>query len=230
AVADLLWTPSPDADDNLRAEGIDETRIDRVGNIMIDSLELARTQIETETLCTELGLAEGNYAVVTLHRPANVDSPESLMNVVARLIELAPRLPLIFVAHPRTRHRLEQYDLIKSINAVSGIRMIEPLGYIAFMSLIFRARCVITDSGGLQEETTYLDIPCLTLRDSTERPITITQGTNRLIQVERLESAVEAVLAGRWPHARRPELWDGCTADRILLSLARHIPSNVSPL
>ena len=223
AVADLLWTPSADADDNLRAEGVDEDRIERVGNIMIDSYELLRPEIERRETRKRFGLSPGTYGVVTLHRPSNVDDERALGTLVDQLRGVAERLPLVFPVHPRTRQSLENHGLMERLTAADGLRLTPPMGYIDFMSLVREARLVITDSGGIQEETTYLGIPCLTLRDTTERPITITQGTNRLVRPDDLLDTTARVMAGDRPKSRCPELWDGKTAGRVAASLKSRI-------
>jgi UDP-N-acetylglucosamine 2-epimerase (non-hydrolysing) len=220
AIADLLWTPSADADANLRAEGIPGERIERVGNVMIDAYELLRERIEAARTAERLGLEAGAYGVVTLHRPTNVDQAERLTGLLDALARVATELPLVFPVHPRTRRRLEQLGLGERLASIRGLRTTEPLGYVAFMSLVSASRVVITDSGGLQEETTYLGIPCLTLRASTERPITVSQGTNRLVEADELLGQVGLILAGDWPRGSRPELWDGHAAERAAASLA----------
>jgi len=222
ALADLLWTPSPDADKNLRCEGIAESRVVRVGNIMLDSFEMLRGKIEAQKVPGELGLEGQRYGVVTLHRPSNVDNRETLTELVEALLEAAGVLPLIFPIHPRTRKRLEEFGLA-SLASDSRLRLIEPLGYVQFMSLVRSASVVVTDSGGIQEETTYLGIPCLTVRDTTERPITVNQGSNRLIRAEKLVSHLSEAVSGTWQRGRIPELWDGKTAGRVVKSLKQAV-------
>ena len=219
AVADVLWTPSPDGDENLRAEGVPEERIERVGNIMIDAYEMLRTQIEQQQTRDRFGVAAKAYGTVTLHRPSNVDHREALSLIVDQLVAVAKLMPIVFPIHPRTRQRLSQFGLLDALTASPGVHVAEPMGYKEFMGLVREAKLVITDSGGIQEETTYLGIPCMTLRDTTERPVTVTQGTNRLVRPADVVAAVNKVLAGDWPTGVRPELWDGHAAERVAQSL-----------
>ncbi len=220
-LSDLLWTPSADADANLLAEGIPIDRIECVGNIMIDSFEMMKPQIEERRMFASFDLVTGAYGVVTLHRPSNVDTPSILAVLVDELVTIGAKIPLIFPVHPRTRARLQAAGLLDRL-VQAGIRLVDPLGYVDFMSLVINAGCVITDSGGVQEETTYVGIPCLTVRENTERPITVTDGTNRLVKAEGLHLAVEAALKDRGAMKRRPDLWDGQTAGRVVASMVRH--------
>ena len=217
-LCDVLWTPSPDADDNLAAEGIPASRITRVGNIMLDSYEMIRPRIAAEGAPAKLGLTPGGYGVVTLHRPSNVDEVAPLTALVEALEQVAGRLPLVFPVHPRTRERLTRFGLLDRLTA-AGVHLLDPQSYRPFMSLVTASAIAITDSGGLQEETTYLGIPCLTLRENTERPITVTEGTNRLTRANQLVADVTAALAADAPAPARPEFWDGKTADRCVADL-----------
>jgi UDP-N-acetylglucosamine 2-epimerase (non-hydrolysing) len=226
-LADVLWTPSPDADRNLAAEGIDPARISCVGNIMLDSFEMVRPRIEAEAASNALGLTPRSYAVLTLHRPSNVDDPARLAVIVDALIAMQARLPLVFPVHPRTAANLRKGGLDAKLEA-AGVRLLGPLSYVRFMSLVLDARAVVTDSGGIQEETTYLGIPCLTLRENTERPITIEQGTNRLVRAETLAAGLDDALdAERVP--RRPDKWDGATAQRCVEDLRSRTMSAMQP-
>jgi UDP-N-acetylglucosamine 2-epimerase (non-hydrolysing) len=219
ALADLLWTPSADADENLVAEGVAKDRITRVGNIMLDSFELVRPAIEAADVAGELELERGGYGVVTLHRPSNVDEPAQLIRLVDALIEAQRHLQLIFPVHPRTAKRLRA-GLLDGRLERAGVRLVEPMPYVRFMSLVASAAAAITDSGGVQEETTYLGIPCLTLRETTERPVTVSEGSNRLVRAETLALELDRALAA--PRlVRRPDLWDGGTAARCVADLRR---------
>ena len=218
-LSDVLWTPSVDADDNLRAEGIPDERITRVGNIMLDSFEMVRPRIEATAQRRVFNLDLRSYGVVTLHRPSNVDSIDALTCVANALLEAQQRLPLVFPVHPRTSKRLRDTQLDRAL-IEGGVMLLDPLPYVEFMSLVVDAAAVITDSGGIQEETTYLGIPCLTLRENTERPITITEGTNQLVQPNGLRDALEGALSTEWS-ASRPDYWDGHTAERCVADLRR---------
>ena len=219
AIADVLWTPSKDADENLAAEGVTSDKIDLIGNIMIDSFVMLKDKIEASNAREELGLTSGEYALVTLHRPSNVDSHDSLQPIVDALAKASNSLPVVFVAHPRTIKNLAAFGLKDTFEQSPGVKLLEPLPYVQFMSIVTGARMVITDSGGLQEETTYLDIPCLTLRENTERPVTVTQGTNKLVRADTLAENIAQALAGDWSKGVCPPLWDGQTAQRAVKCL-----------
>src|SRR5213078_3248800 len=226
-IADLLFTPSVDADENLRAEGISETRIRFVGNIMIDSLNKYLEPAKSSTIRELLDLTNKDYAVLTLHRPSNVDNHKIFSGILRALAEIAARLPIIFPVHPRTRKTIAELGLTEKISKTEGLRLIEPLGYLDFLSLYGNARLVLTDSGGLQEETTVLGIPCLTLRENTERPITEKAGTNVVVGAdpEKISKAAFAILDDVSPvKPRTIPFWDGQTAERILDALLDYRP------
>jgi UDP-N-acetylglucosamine 2-epimerase (non-hydrolysing) len=222
-LADLLLTPSKDADENLRAEGIPAERIRLVGNVMIDSLFQQLTRAEESTVREDLELNGKDYAALTLHRPSNVDDPKTFARILGALEQIGERLPINFPVHPRTRARLEEFGFNDSVRRARNLRLIDPLGYLDFLRLYTGARLVLTDSGGIQEETTALGIPCLTLRENTERPITVEMGTNTIVgtDTERITRAAFAALDAPRDKdvARIPPLWDGHTADRILDAL-----------
>lgn len=216
AISDLLLTPSPDGDANLIAEGVSPDRIHCVGNVMIDSLIRALPKIRQSEILSNLDLTAGNYVLATLHRPSNVDDPKMLRELIGALNEIAESLPIVFPVHPRTRARREA----EQIRVSDKIQMVDPLGYFDFMRLMQSAKVVMTDSGGVQEETTYLGVTCLTVRPNTERPITIDEGTNRLVQPgkETLLAAWKEVEANP-PERKCPSLWDGKAAERIAVRL-----------
>ena len=213
----LLFTPSRDGDENLAQEGIAADRVHFVGNVMIDSLQAALPRARESRIHQQLDVHKGGYALATLHRPSNVDEPAALQRLLSALSEVSARIPVIFPIHPRTRARLP--DVFEA----RGLRLIEPLGYLDFLALIDGARLVMTDSGGIQEETTALGIPCLTLRENTERPVTVIEGTNQLVGTDpaRVIPAAHAVLEGRAKKGRIPELWDGKAAERVAEILVR---------
>ncbi|BDG03290.1 non-hydrolyzing UDP-N-acetylglucosamine 2-epimerase [Anaeromyxobacter oryzae] len=212
-LADLLLTPSADADENLAREGIGAARIARVGNLMIDTLRTHLPKARALGVPRALGLEPGGYAVVTLHRPSNVDDPDTLGRLLGALAAVARELPVVFPVHPRTRARLAGPGLAE---AASALRLIEPQGYLEFLSLTSSARLVLTDSGGLQEEATALGVPCLTLRENTERPVTVAEGTNEVVGTdpERIVRAAHRALSGAGKRGRIPALWDGRAGER----------------
>lgn len=220
-LADLLWTHSPDADTNLLREGIPKHKIERVGNIMIDSLEMMRPKIEKIDAFAQYGFETGSFGVVTLHRPANVDQTAPLTKICQGLARISERMPIVFPIHPRTRNQLKKNGLLSTLEGRRNLRLEEPLSYLPFMNLIFNSRLVLTDSGGIQEETSYLGIPCLTIRPNTERPITLTQGTNQLCSLEDFENRLHGVLNAPTPQKKKIEYWDGKTAGRIVSSIRR---------
>ncbi len=216
-LSDLLFTPSPDGDANLIAEGIDRARIHFVGNVMIDSLHAALPRARESRIHQRLELSRKGYALATLHRPANVDDARALSRLLSALAEVAAQLPVVFPMHPRTRARLpEGFE-------APGLKLVEPLGYLDFLALTADARLVMTDSGGIQEETTALGVPCLTLRENTERPVTVEVGTNQLVGTDpaKAVAAAREVLAGRGRQGRVPERWDGRAAERVAEVLVR---------
>jgi UDP-N-acetylglucosamine 2-epimerase (non-hydrolysing) len=221
-ISDHLLAPSADAVDNLRAEGCAEHRVHLVGNVMVDTLYANLERARARDVPGRLGLAPGGYGLVTLHRPANVDEPGVLAALVGALGEVARALPLVFPVHPRTR---------RALGAVpDGVRLVEPLGYLDFVGLEAGAGLVLTDSGGVQEETTALGVPCLTLRENTERPVTVLEGTNRVVGRDPaiVVAAAMDVLATP-PPARRPQLWDGRAAERIADALLAAEPAGGRP-
>ncbi|HEX3597925.1 MAG TPA: UDP-N-acetylglucosamine 2-epimerase (non-hydrolyzing) [Polyangiaceae bacterium] len=220
-LSDLLLTPSPDAERNLVAEGIARERIRFVGNVMIDSLHWAR-QRRTDAL-ERFDLQPQRYALATLHRPANVDTRESLVATLAALEAIAARIPVLFPVHPRTVARATALGLAERLRDIPGLKTCEPIGYNDFATLMSSATLVATDSGGIQEETTALGVPCLTLREGTERPVTVDQGTNVIVGLDTAKIACEldAILEGRGKRGTVPEGWDGKAGERVADALER---------
>jgi UDP-N-acetylglucosamine 2-epimerase (non-hydrolysing) len=221
AISDLLFCTEQSGVDNLRREGVAADKIHLVGNVMIDTLMRHRERAAQSRVLETLGLPAGGYAVLTLHRPSNVDDPTVLAKLLDVLEAVVADQPLVFPVHPRTRQKLAQFGLTPRIQAQPELRLVDPLGYLDFLQLMARARVVLTDSGGIQEETTILGVPCLTLRENTERPATVEMGTNRLVgqQPERILAAYRDVMAGRTGRAQVPPLWDGSAARRIVAVL-----------
>jgi UDP-N-acetylglucosamine 2-epimerase (non-hydrolysing) len=216
-ISDILFTPSMDGNRNLLQEGVNPDKIHLVGNIMIDSLVRVlnrMTELDEDRILREFGLESGRYVLVTLHRPSNVDEKATLWKILNFLNTLSPRIPVIFPIHPRTKKNMNGFEGNGSIHR--NFKIIEPLRYKEFISLEKRPQFVITDSGGIQEETTYLNVPCLTLRPNTERPVTIVEGTNELVTIDQLEEKTDLILAGSWKQGKIPELWDGKTGQRIV--------------
>jgi len=221
-IADLLLTPSHDADANLLAEGIPAERIRLVGNVMIDSLFQNLERARQSQVRNELGVAGADYAVLTLHRPSNVDNETTFGQILSALETITQTVPVIFPVHPRTRKTIAELGLSERVAAIKNLRLIAPLGYLDFLSLYSNACLVLTDSGGIQEETTALGIPCLTLRENTERPITVELGTNVVVGTDttRIVTAARAALNGSAKRSTQPvPLWDGHASERILDAL-----------
>lgn len=220
ALADLLLTPSSDANENLKKEGIPNSKIRLVGNVMIDALVANLPQARRSEIMARVGVKKRSFVYVTLHRPSNVDSPDCLRRIMEVIGNLAARIPVVFPIHPRTRKMLGWLDGTTPDNP--SLIIIDPIGYHDSLCLTENARLVLTDSGGLQEESTFFRTPCLTLRPNTERPVTITLGSNRLTSVNSLSEDLEVVLRGHTRLGEVPPLWDSSTAQRIVQSLVEH--------
>ena len=222
AISDLLFCTEASGVKNLRNEGIPDEKIFLVGNVMIDTLLRNQQKARSSQILEKMGLSPENYAVLTLHRPRNVDNPAVFGKILEALEVIQRDMPVIFPVHPRTRKNLSGSPLAERIEGMSDFRLIEPAGYLDFLKLMSSAKLVLTDSGGIQEETTILGIPCLTLRGNTERPVTLEVGTNRLVGTDpdKILRAYQQIQAGDWPKGQRPELWDGQAAGRIVAILA----------
>ena len=231
SIADHLLSTGKLATDNLLAEGHPVGKTVTVGNIMIVTLWQMQGAIQRSTILDRLGLKPGAYALLTMHRPGNVDSPSTLKEILEATAEIAAQMPLVFPIHPRTRKNLKEFGLWDALQRQPGIILQEPLGYLDFGKLVSSACFVLTDSGGIQEETTVYGIPCITLRDTTERPETVSLGTSMLAGSDSkriLELSAQA-LSGNWPKGHIPPLWDGKTAERIVEWLEAITPPRPSP-
>lgn len=224
-LSDYLFTTCRQADDNLRREGITDDKIFFVGNVMVDSLLANLERARQSGILDRLGVENGRYALLTLHRPGNVDDEETLRGILQALDEIQREIPIIFPVHPRTTKQLSAFGLDGHIEKMANLRLIEPLGYLDFLSLMSQSKLVLTDSGGIQEETTVLGIPCLTLRENTERPVTITEGINTLVGSgpKRIVDETMKILHEGSKAGRVPELWDGQAAERIVTILEEKV-------
>ena len=219
AVSDLLFTTEVSGNENLEREGVAAEKVHLVGNVMIDTLFRYRERARQSDVLPRLGLEPRAYAVLTLHRPSNVDDEGTLGLLLGAVARIQAEIPMVFPVHPRTRRRLEALAAV--LPPMPGLQLADPMPYLDFVQLMAEARCVLTDSGGIQEETTALGIPCLTLRENTERPVTVTRGTNQIVGTapEAIYKSWREVAEGRWPAGELPELWDGKAAGRIVRTL-----------
>jgi UDP-N-acetylglucosamine 2-epimerase (non-hydrolysing) len=215
AISDWLFVTEPSGVENLRNEGVADARVFLVGNVMMDTLVACAARVDASPVLDRLNMTPGNYAVLTLHRPANVDAPATLGRLMGAVERLQREVPFVFPVHPRARQTMSAYQ---KGGALPNLVFTEPLGYLDFMKLVSHSRLVLTDSGGVQEETTFLGVPCLTMRENTERPVTVSAGTNRLVGLDprRIVAEGQRVLGAPRAKGRVPELWDGCAAGRIL--------------
>lgn len=234
AISDLFLTTSVDADENLLKEGVDREKIHMVGNLMIDSLVANLKNADASVLEFKLLNREGTvkigrdiklgeYGAMTFHRPGNVDEKESLYKLVNIWGEVSEKIPLVFAVHPRTYKNIQSFGLQENIDGYKNLYFIDPLGYMQFINLVKHSKFVLTDSGGIQEETTYLNIPCLTVRPNTERPVTIWEGSNKLIKVEEIDGEVDVILEGKGKKGRCPKYWDGNAGERMVRVLEEKI-------
>jgi UDP-N-acetylglucosamine 2-epimerase (non-hydrolysing) len=220
-LADFLFVTEPSGVRNLQKEGISDKKIFFTGNTMIDSLITLLPVIKKSNILKELCISEYNYALITLHRPSNVDSKDNLAKVISIITginHLSPKTDIVFPIHPRTQKMLEKFGLLKSLVSTNNLIITEPLGYVDFMRLVTTAKFILTDSGGIQEESTYLKIPCITLRDSTERPVTTELGTNTITGLDEkaVRKAIEQIEKGTYKRGKIPKFWDGSAAERIV--------------
>ena len=225
SISDLLFVTEQSGIDNLKNEGVNSSRVHLVGNVMIDTLLANREKAQSSDILERLSLEPRGYAVITIHRPSNVDDPEKLAAILNAFAEIQNDVKLVFPIHPRTRNNLATSDLAGLIESMPNLLLIDPVGYLDFLRLTSDAALVMTDSGGIQEETTILGVPCMTLRENTERPITITEGTNRLVHVttkDIIDNYRRIREQAPGTHHRVPDLWDGQAAERIAQTITNH--------
>ncbi len=217
-LADYLFVTEKSGLENLKREGIADSKVHFVGHVMIDSLIYFKPMAEKSNILDKLNLGPKSYGVITLHRPSNVDNKENFEKLLNAFEQIEKRLPLIFPIHPRSQKMIDQFGLRSKVERMKNLKLLDPLGYLDFMKLLHNAKLVLTDSGGIQEETTYLGIPCITMRENTERPITVEVGTNVLVgtDTQRIIAEAEKVLDGKAKNGQIPELWDGHAAERIV--------------
>ncbi len=217
-LSDFLFVTEKSGLENLKREGIDDSKVHFVGHVMIDSLIYFEPMAEKSTVLQDLRLEPQNYGLITLHRPSNVDHKENFLKLLNAFEHIEKQIPLIFPIHPRSQKMIDQFGLRDKVEKMKNLRLLEPLGYLDFMKLLHNAKLVLTDSGGIQEETTYLGIPCITMRENTERPITVEIGSNVLVgtDTERIIAEAQKVLDGNAKKGQIPELWDGKAAERIV--------------
>jgi UDP-N-acetylglucosamine 2-epimerase (non-hydrolysing) len=225
SISDLLFCTEHSGVENLLREGVDKDKVFLVGNVMIDTLVKNRDKAEASTVLDDMGLAPQSYAALTLHRPSNVDDPEAFARILSALEVIQNELPIVFPIHPRTRKNIDSSPLGQRVATMANLRLVEPLGYLDFLKLTSSARLILTDSGGIQEESTILKVPCLTLRANTERPITTEVGSSRLVGnvTEEILAAFRAAMDGKWRKPETPPLWDGSAARRIVDILAERL-------
>lgn len=224
-LSDFLFVTEKSGLENLKHEGIDDAKVHFVGHVMIDSLIYFEPMAEKSTVLQDLNLAPKSYGLITLHRPSNVDHKENFLKLLNAFEHIEKQIPLIFPIHPRSQKMIDQLGLREKVENMKNLRLLEPLGYLDFMKLLHNAKMVLTDSGGLQEETTYLGIPCITMRENTERPITVEVGTNVLVgtDTERIIEEAQKILDGNAKKGQIPDLWDGKAAERIVKILSEKL-------
>lgn len=223
-LADFLLTPSADADENLIREGCSQSKIFRVGNIMIDTLFMFLPKAQKSDILNKIGINSHDFALVTLHRPSNVDIPAIITEIINTLNNISESIKVVFPMHPRTKLNLNKFGIsLSKLN--KNFIITAPMGYLDFQQLMSNSKFVITDSGGVQEETTALKIPCITIRENTERPITVSLGSNVIVgtDIDKLLHFSEQAISGNWKHAEIPEMWDGKTAERVIEVLQKHL-------